>query len=138
MASPARLDDTTELPPEALFTPPVPEPPATELPWYGLVAAFRNNVIGGWPARAYEEMILGRRFLGRTSLLLNAPDAIRQVLVDDHARFQRTRATVRILRPILGNGLFISDGEPWRHQRRTLAPAFTPRATTLLAPFIVG
>ena len=49
--------------------------------------------------------MLERRFLGRTSLLLNVPDAIRQVLIDDHARFQRTRATVRILRPLLGGAV---------------------------------
>ncbi len=137
MASPARLSETAA-PAETLFTPPVPEPPPAALPWYGLVTAFRTNVIGGWPVPAYEEMITQRRFLGRTSLLLNAPAAIRQVLVDDNARYQRTRATMRILGPILGNGLFISDGEAWRHQRRTLAPAFTPKASTLLAPYIVA
>jgi cytochrome P450 len=137
MASLARPDPTLERP-GALFTPPVPTPPATALSWYALVTAFRTNVIGGWPAEAYDAEVTQRRFLGRTSLLLNAPIAIRQVLVDDHASFQRTRATVRILRPILGNGLFISEGEPWRHQRRTLAPAFTPKATTLLAPYIIA
>src|ERR1700752_2436753 len=79
-----------------------------------------------------------RRFLGRTSLLLNDPAAIRQVLVDGNAQFQRTRATMRILRPILGDGLFISDGDAWRHQRRTLAPAFTPKASTLLTPHILA
>ncbi|MBV8650052.1 MAG: cytochrome P450 [Alphaproteobacteria bacterium] len=152
MASPVRLSDTTQAdttqepgapengagPPGTLFTPPVPEPPPAALPWWGLVGAFRTNVIGGWPAPAYEEMITQRRFLGRTSLLLNSPAAIRQVLVDDNALFQRTRATMRILRPILGDGLFISDGDAWRHQRRTLAPAFTPKASTLLTPHILA
>lgn len=119
-----------------LFTPPVPEPPPADLPWYRLISAFRTNALGSWPARAYDEKLLKRRFLGRTSLLLNAPDAIRQILVDEHSRFSRTPATIRILRPILGNGLFISEGEAWRHQRRTLAPAFTPKAIYLLAPHI--
>src|SRR5262249_8634034 len=114
-----------------LFIPPVPAPPEVDLPWYGLVAAFRTNVIGAWPRRAYEIELLARRFLGRTSVLLNAPDAIRQVMVDDHALFSRTRASIRILRPLLGDGLFISQGEAWRHQRRILSPAFTPRATQL-------
>jgi cytochrome P450 len=139
MGSPARPEPaTTTAAPRARFTPPIPAAPEADLPWYGLVTAFRTNVLGAWPRLAYEVPVLERRFLGRTSLLLNAPDAIRRVLVDDHADFQRTRATIRILRPILGNGLFISEGDAWRHQRRTLAPAFTPKATSLLAPHILS
>jgi unspecific monooxygenase len=29
---------------------------------------------------------------------------------------------------MLGEGLLIAEGRAWKHQRRTLAPAFTPRA----------
>ena len=35
-----------------------------------------------------------------------------------------------LLRPMLGEGLLIAEGRAWKHQRRTLAPAFTPRAVT--------
>ena len=35
-----------------------------------------------------------------------------------------------------GKGLFTSEGPAWRHQRRTLAPAFTPRSVELLIPHI--
>jgi cytochrome P450 len=41
-----------------------------------------------------------------------------------------------MLKPLLGEGLFISEGSAWRHQRRTLAPAFTPRSVELLVPHI--
>jgi unspecific monooxygenase len=40
---------------------------------------------------------------------------------------------MRMLRPLLGNGLLLSEGEDWRHQRRTVAPAFAPRTMPLLA-----
>jgi cytochrome P450 len=43
-----------------------------------------------------------------------------------------------MLRPVLGDGLLISEGATWRHQRRTLAPAFTPRAVEMLAPHILA
>jgi unspecific monooxygenase len=39
---------------------------------------------------------------------------------------------MRILRPLLGNGLLLSEGEDWKHQRRTVAPAFVPRTMPLL------
>jgi cytochrome P450 len=32
-----------------------------------------------------------------------------------------------MVRPLLGNGLLLSDGEDWRQQRRTLAPAREPK-----------
>src|SRR5215211_2831861 len=44
----------------------------------------------------------------------------------------------RILRPLVGAGLLVSEGLDWRHQRRTLAPAFTPKAVGLLAPHMIG
>ncbi|MBR7551270.1 cytochrome P450, partial [Mycobacterium tuberculosis] len=38
----------------------------------------------------------------------------------------------------LGDGLLISEGAAWRHQRRALAPAFTPKAIERLAPHIAS
>jgi unspecific monooxygenase len=68
--------------------------------------------------------------------VLNDSDAIRHVLIDNHDNYERTRPTIRVLRPTLGDGLFISSGQAWRQQRRALAPAFTPRATEALLPHI--
>jgi cytochrome P450 len=39
---------------------------------------------------------------------------------------------------LLGQGLFLSEGPDWRHQRRTLAPAFTPKAASLLVPHMLA
>ena len=41
-------------------------------------------------------------------------------------------------RPILGQGLLIAEGRAWKHQRRTLAPAFTPRAVMTLIPHMLA
>lgn len=116
------------------FLPPSPVPPEQELPFFALLRAFRTNVLATWPSRAYEEPVLVRPFLGRRSVLVNLPEAIRHVLVDAHDRYGRTPATIRLLRPLLGDGLVLSQGSAWRHQRRTLAPAFSPRAIGLLVP----
>jgi cytochrome P450 len=70
---------------------------------------------------------------GRDSLLINRPDDIRRVLVENDENYARTRPTIRILRPLLGNGLFLAADEEWRHQRRTTAPAFGPKATPAFA-----
>ena len=116
------------------ITPPAPVPPDRELSVISLMRAYRTNILASWPRRAYEEWVLERPFFGRRRVLLNAPDAIRHVLVDAHDRYGRTPATIRMLRPLMGDGLLLSEGAAWRRQRRTLAPAFAPRATAALAP----
>ena len=105
---------------------------------FGRMAAMRKSVIGTWGQRAYEEDIIKGRFFGHGSFILNAPDAIRHVLVDNYENYTRTPAGIRVLRPVLGEGLLLAEGRAWKHQRRTLAPAFTPRAVSTLVPHMIA
>ena len=103
------------------------------------LSAMRESAIGTWGQRAYEDdVVRGSFFFLRSSFILNAPDAIRHVLVDNYENYSRTPAGLRVLRPMLGEGLLIAEGRAWKHQRRTLAPAFTPRAVTTLIPHMVA
>src|SRR6202035_2818003 len=104
----------------------------------GRIATMRKSLIGTWGQRAYEEEIIQGRFFGHGSFILNTPDAIRHVLVDNYENYTRTPAGIRVLRPVLGEGLLISAGRAWKHQRRTLAPAFTPRAVSTLVPHMLA
>jgi cytochrome P450 len=99
---------------------------------------MRTSPISSWGQRAYEDDIIRGRFFGRSSFILNTPDAIRHVLVDNYENYTRTPAGIRVLRPMLGQGVLIAEGRAWKHQRRTLAPAFTPRAVTSLVPHMVA
>jgi unspecific monooxygenase len=121
----------------ALFIPPQPPIPTAELPFFGFLRAVRSNALTMWTEAAYQEDVLVRRFLGRSNMLLNAPDAIHRVLVDNPGNYRRSPASIRILRPITGKGLLLSEGEDWRHQRRTIAPALAPRNLPMLARHIV-
>ena len=120
-----------------VFIPPRPPIPARELTFFSFLRAIRINALGMWTERAYQEDVLVRRVLGHSQMLINAPDAIHRVLVENHANYRRSPASIRILRPIAGNGLLLSDGEEWRHQRRTIAPALAPRTLPVLARHIV-
>lgn len=103
------------------------------------LAMMRESPIGTWGQRAYEDDIIrGRFFFLSSSYILNTPDAIRHVLVDNYENYSRTPAGLRVLRPMLGEGLLIAEGKAWKHQRRTLAPAFTPRAVMTLIPHMVA
>ena len=118
------------------FVPPRPPAPDVDLGWYRFLVAARTNALLIWPKAAYEQDVLVGSALGRTRMLLNAPDAIHRVLVENAANYCRTSATIRILRPIVGKGLFLSEGAEWRHQRRTVAPALAPRVVPMLARHI--
>jgi cytochrome P450 len=100
--------------------------------------AMRVSPISTWGQRAYEEDIIRGRFFARSSFILNTPDTIRHVLVDNYENYTRTPASIRVLRPMLGEGLLIAEGRAWKYQRRTLAPAFTPRAVGSLVPHMIA
>ncbi|WP_414709648.1 cytochrome P450 [Rhodopseudomonas sp.] len=114
--------------------PPAPPRASDTMTAFGRLAALRNNAIASWGARAYQDDVVRGRFFGHSSFILNTPDAIRHVLVDNYENYVRTAAGIRVLQPMLGKGLLLAEGRAWKHQRRTLAPAFTPRAVATLVP----
>src|ERR1700675_2710669 len=120
------------------LVPPSPPRAPETMTVLGRMMAMRESVLSTWGQRAYEEDIVQGRFFGRSSFILNTPDAIRHVLVDNYENYSRTPAGLRVLRPILGEGLLIAEGRAWKYQRRTLAPAFTPRAVTTLVPHMLA
>jgi unspecific monooxygenase len=122
----------------APLVPPSPPRAPDDMNVFARLKAISVSPIGSWGQRAYEEDIIRGRFFGHSSFILNAPDAIRHVLVDNYENYTRTPAGFRVLRPILGEGLLIAEGRAWKHQRRTLAPAFTPRAVTTLIPHMLA
>src|ERR1700709_1719164 len=120
------------------LVPPFPPRAAAGLTAFGRMAAMRKNVISTWAQRAYEDDIIKGRFFGHASFILNTPDAIRHVLVDNYENYTRTAAGIRALRPMLAEGLLLAEGRAWKHQRRTLTPAFTPRAVDTLVPHMLS
>src|ERR1700690_2608257 len=120
------------------LVPPSPPRASETMTALGRLAAMRESAIGTWGQRAYEEDIIQGRFFWRSSFILNTPDAIRHVLVDNYENYTRTPTGIRVLRPMLGEGLLIAEGRSWKHQRRTLAPAFTPRAVSTLVPHMLA
>lgn len=118
------------------LAPPAPPRPDHPLSLREFLRTIRTNALMIWPTAAYRQDALVRRFVGRNNILVNTPDAIHQVLVANPGNYRRTAASIRILRPITGKGLLLSEGERWRLQRRTIAPALAPRVLPTLCPHI--
>jgi cytochrome P450 len=120
-----------------LYVPPYPPKTARELSFPAYLRAIRGNALTMWTQAAYQQDAVIRRDLGHSTMLLNAPDAIHRVLVDNPGNYRRSPASIRILRPITGKGLLLSEGDDWRHQRRTIAPSLAPRNLPMLSRHIV-
>ncbi len=132
------IAEVRDMPATRPLVPPSPPRASADMTALGRMAAMRRSAIATWGPRAYQDDVVQGRFFGRSSFILNTPDAIRHVLVDNYENYTRTPPGIRVLRPMLGEGLLISEGRAWKHQRRTLAPAFTPRAVAPLAPHMIA
>src|SRR5215203_3161551 len=58
---------------------------------------------------------------------VSSPEGVGRILHDNHRNYSKDVATFGTLRLFLGNGLFTSDGDFWRRQRRLAQPAFHRR-----------
>ena len=88
----------------ALYTPPRPVYSAEKPSLRHFLRAWRTNPLLLWPEAAYERAVIVDRRLGRTRILINGPDAIHRVLVENPDNYRRTPAAVRILRPVGATG----------------------------------
>lgn len=90
----------------------------------GSLGEFGRDQLGFYVrcAREYGDVVPVR--LGsRRGFLIYHPDAIEEVLVARARDFVKTPG-IRLLQRLLGDGLFVSEGDLWLRQRRLMQPAF--------------
>ena len=115
--------------------PPAPVPHVGPLGGLRLYRALRKNSITAWRQEAYEEPYIADRNQIGGYVLLNDPDLIRRVFIDNAANYPKDDLQLEKLEPAVGRGLLTADGESWRLQRRTVAPLFQPAGVAgYLAP----
>jgi cytochrome P450 len=66
------------------------------------------------------------RFLNKTPLVVSGPRAAHEVLVEKAKSFEKSPGLRLLLHYLAGDGLFTSEGELWRRQRRLMSPLFQP------------
>lgn len=64
------------------------------------------------------------RFLNRWVVLVNSAEAAHEVLVERASSFEKSPGLRLVLKDLAGDGLFTSEGELWRRQRRLMSPLF--------------
>lgn len=106
------------------YIPPFPARPVSARTKIELYRLARENLLSIWTKSDFEQPTLQTRLLGKTIFVANSPDMVRQVFVKFKDSFEpKSNLMRRALKPLVGDGLFISDGETWRSRRRVVGSA---------------
>jgi len=117
-----------------LYTPPAPKVFPGEVSALDAAIQGAGSNLAIWSQDAFEQTIQQRRMLGADLVLVNDPEGVRRVMQTNGQNYRRPDAVLRVGRPLGGDGLFFSDGDVWRRQRRLLSPKFTPASIEILLP----
>ena len=112
------------------FVPPYPKPmPKRAWPLQILLRPWkfiksRSCSISIVSDRAYNMHLGELKLPNRNVLIANHPDLIRRILIDEAPNFPKSAMMSNMLELLLGDSIFVSNGEKWERQRRMMDPAF--------------
>lgn len=96
------------------------------------LALARDNMVAAWPKSFYRREFIAENILGRTLFVVNSPAGVQRVFVTNAANYRKSPTNTATLKPLLGQGLFVSEGELWTRQRKVMSPA---TGSNRLAPY---
>ena len=103
-----------------------PKPPARpdRVSLWRYAKLFREDILSAQPARLYRAWMAEFKTPFFRSYLMNQPELVKTVLKDRPDDFPKSDRIGEGLRPLLGNSVFLTNGETWKRQRRIIDPAF--------------
>ncbi len=96
-------------------------------PFVGNLLDFRKDRLGLLQRLARESDVCGMHFGPFPGILFNKPEHVQSILVEHAYDFDKGLAIHNTFRPVIGDGIFSSEGDFHRHQRKLMAPPFQPR-----------
>ncbi len=118
-------DPVADPAPKCPFTPPYPIPLRNKPT---LLERFRIGWFQSWIQMLYERTYTMK--LGSTQLptvkafMVNEMSLVAKVLDDPEGEFPKHELMNVLLEPMIGNSIFVSNGEEWANQRAMINPAF--------------
>ena len=88
--------------------------------WHG-----DGNLLDLLPGAAYRFDVGNLGYSRRSTVLFNDPDCVTDILRDSQGLFPKSDLQVNALEPLIGESIFVTDGETWRRQREMIDPAFS-------------
>lgn len=108
--------------------PPKPSSRPDNAGWFERIKLFREDIFVSQPARLYRAWMAEMRTPFYRSFMVNDPKAVQTVLVDDATNFPKSDMLEQSLYGLLGQSIFVTNGETWARQRRIIDPAFDDAA----------
>ncbi|WP_415921748.1 cytochrome P450 [Tateyamaria sp. SN6-1] len=102
---------------------------------WGSLKAMQQNVLDVIPETATRLPIVSGTTGKRWHMIMD-PERIDLMLRDRLDQYPKSDVTKTLLRPAIGQSIFIAEGADWRWQRRTAAPVFSHRNVTALGPIM--
>ncbi|MEN8917820.1 MAG: cytochrome P450 [Octadecabacter sp.] len=103
-----------------------PKPPSRpeKVSLWRYLKLFRQDILSAQPAKLYRAWMAEFKTPFFRSYLVNDPELVKRVLKDRPDDFPKSDRIGAGLRPLLGNSVFLTNGETWKRQRRIIDPAF--------------
>lgn len=107
-----------------MMHPPKPASRPEKTSLWRYLKLFRDDILSAQPAKLYRAKMAEFKTPFFRSYLVNQPDLIDLVLKERPMDFPKSNRISEGLRPLLGNSVFLTNGETWQRQRRIIDPAF--------------
>ncbi|MDG1119045.1 MAG: cytochrome P450 [Flavimaricola sp.] len=104
--------------------PPKPAARPDKVSLWRYLRLFRADILSAQPAKLYRAWMAEFRTPFFCSYMINDPKLLNLVLKDRPDDFPKSDRIGSGLRPLLGNSVFLTNGEVWKRQRRIIDPAF--------------
>lgn len=89
-----------------------------------LLMGMDKSYISNFIEKSYE-MKMGHYWVpGRDIYMPNLPELAHKILVSEAERYPKSDLLSNMLKLLLGNGVFVANGDEWKQQRRLIDPAF--------------
>ena len=96
-------------------------------PLVGNLPEYRKDRLAFMLRMARTSDVCGMQFGPFPTILFNKPEHVQSILVEHAYDFDKGPYVHRIFRSVIGNGIFSSEGDFHRYQRKLMAPSFQPR-----------
>ena len=106
------------------MTPPKPTPRPDRVSLLHYLRLFRADILSAQPARLYRAWMAEFKTPFFRSYMCNDPALVNRVLIERPDDFPKSNRIREGLNPLLGNSVFVTNGEVWKRQRRIIDPAF--------------
>ncbi len=107
-----------------MMLPPKPPSRPDRVSLWRYLKLFRADILSAQPAKLYRAWMAEFKTPFFQSYLINDHTLIKRVLHERPDDFPKSDRIGAGLRPLLGNSVFLTNGDVWKRQRRIIDPAF--------------